>query len=424
MKPFYLGLFTRTSSPNANSSLSSRAPSFNPSSFASASFEDRTLSTKKILNSPFYSGRTIYGGASAYGRNTRRTAQDIQKVLRKSVSIKPTNASMVKSNAQLGKTARRILDTLEQYSSPISDAKKIPMSSKRQKVEGNLTKYIGANPYTVRESRCASNRELHVPSVQESSRQKLDQQKSKLQESTETVRQIASSFASESYKIPVQSEQKHVTKMKSKITSVRKKVLVEETISEVHLPLISLPIKELPKFDFGLAPPCPKPSTPTKQQDSIVKTPEPVKPAPKPQVETKEVEVKSVEQPSLSEFKFSAPLILANCTKPLKALNNFTFSEPLIKKRRSIHSADSEQIKLADSAKSKKNNGENIFNVNKESASVDNVMDKFKAKTGTWECSVCLIRNQNEQSKCAACETLKVTNRISNGKYFFLLISF
>lgn len=407
--------------------MSSRAPSFNPSSFASASFEDRTLSTKKILNSPFYSGRTIYGGASAYGRNTRRTAQDIQKVLRKSVSIKPTNVGAVKSNAQLGKTARRILDTLEQYSSPISDAKKIPMSSKRQKVEGNLTKYIGANPYTVREFRCASNRELHVPSVQESSRQKLDQQKSKLQESTETVRQMASSFASDSYKIPVQSEQKHVTKMKNKITSVRKKVLIEETVSEVNLPSISLPIKELPKFDFGLAPACPKPSTSTKQQDSnACKTPEPVKPAPQPQVETKEVEVKSAEQPSLSEFKFSAPLILANCVKPLKALNNFTFSEPLIKKRRSIHSdpADSEPVKLADSAKSKKNNGENIFNVNKDSGSVDNVMDKFKAKAGTWECSVCLIRNQNEQNKCAACETPKATNRISNGTYFFHLISF
>lgn len=417
IKHVLLGLFTRSSSPNANSSLSSRAPSFNPSSFASASFEDRTLSTKKILNSPFYNGRTIYGGASAYGRNTRRTAQDIQKVLRKSVSIKPTNVSTVKCNAQLGKTARRILDTLEQYSSPISDAKKIPISSKRQKVEGNLTKYIGANPYTVRESRGASNRELHVPSVQESSRQKLNQQKSKLQESTETVRQIASSFVSDSYKIPVQSEQKHVTKMKNKITSVRKKVLVEETVTEVHLPSISLPIKELPKFDLGLVPACPKTSPPTKQQDSTVKTLEPVKPAPQPQVETKEVEIKSAEQPSLSEFKFSAPLILARCVKPLKALNNFTFSEPLVKKRRSIHSdPDTEQVKLVDSAKSKKINGENIFNVNKESDSVDNVMDKFKVKAGTWECSVCLIRNQNERNKCAACETPKA-NRISNGKY-------
>lgn len=58
-------------SPPLNSSLSSRRPSFNASAFGSPTFVDRTLSTKRILNSPFYAGRTTYGGASAYSRSSK-----------------------------------------------------------------------------------------------------------------------------------------------------------------------------------------------------------------------------------------------------------------------------------------------------------------------------------------------------------------
>lgn len=394
-------------------------PSFNPSTFGSSSFIDRTLSTKRILNSPFYNGHTIYGGASAYGRGTRRVPQDIHKVLRPSVKIKPVNKGIEKGGLQLGKTAKRILDTLEQYSSPVSDAKKIPVVSKKHKSEGSLTKYIGANPYSLRESRSASNRELQVPSVTDLLKMKMDQQKSRLQDSTEAVRQIATKSnsvlnAAESYRIPVQREnEKHTTKIKTKISSVRQRQQHDEVVPEVKLNPVSLPIKELPKFDIIVPPPVQKPLTTSTASNIIANTPVSTPMFSKSVVESKPIVVetktlkendKSISQNG-SEFKFSAPLVLAEYLKPLKALNNFTFSEPLVKKRRSIHpELDDQENKIADTNKIKKNNGENISCGVKAS---DSLMDKFKVKEGTWECSVCLIRNQGDKAKCVACESSK-----------------
>lgn len=49
--------------------MSARRPSFNASTFGSPGFVDRTLSTCRAINSPFYSGRTMYGGAAAYQRS-------------------------------------------------------------------------------------------------------------------------------------------------------------------------------------------------------------------------------------------------------------------------------------------------------------------------------------------------------------------
>ncbi|XP_066250779.1 nuclear pore complex protein Nup153 [Euwallacea similis] len=429
------GLFSSDHS-SQNSSLSSRAPSFNPSTFGSSSFADSTLTSKKLLNSPFYNGVTIYGGAAAYGRNTRRTAQDLQKVLRQSVSIKPANTGMERGNLQLGKTARRILDTLEQYSSPISDVKKIPVASKRVRNEGNLARYIGANPYT---SRGASARELQIPAVADS---KLKQQKTKIQDSTEAARQIATKSINESYQIPIQRHsEKHVTKMKTKITSIRQKMQIDETLPEVNLIPISLPITELPKFDIPVPAPSQKPvgqknspeskivvlenkvlvDKPQVVQKPIVEVEEPklvetlavvekfTKPTlveiPKIMDKSSAVEIETNKtmppSPALLEFKFSAPLTLAQYMKPLKSLNNFKFSEPLVKKRRSIHpELDNEDLKGSDSEKTKKNNEKTV---NK----VENLMETFKPKEGTWECSVCLIRNQQDLIRCAACETPK-----------------
>lgn len=120
----------RSLTPQPNTSLSSRRPSFNASTFGSPKFIDRTLSTKRILNSPFYNGRTIYGGASAYGRKLGRTSNDLQSSLRNSVHIKPVNEKPLSDNTALSKTARRILDTLEQYTTPVNDATKIPQPTK------------------------------------------------------------------------------------------------------------------------------------------------------------------------------------------------------------------------------------------------------------------------------------------------------
>ncbi|ENN73518.1 hypothetical protein D910_06805, partial [Dendroctonus ponderosae] len=237
-----------------NTSLSSRMPTFNPSMFGSSTFADRTLASQRLLSSPFYNGRTIYGGASAYGHQTKRCPEDIQKILRQSVRIKPANREVKEPNMQLSKTARRILDTLEKYSSPVSDAKRIPVAAKK----GSLTSFIGANPYRLRESRGASSRELQVPSVTDLLKSKMELQKSRLQTTTESVRQIATQPENaEVYQIPTQTDNsKHISKMKTKITSIsRQKVHVDETVPQVNLKPVSFPIDKLPTFDFIVPPP-------------------------------------------------------------------------------------------------------------------------------------------------------------------------
>lgn len=431
-----------------NSSLSTRQPSFNSSVFGSPNFVDRTLASKRILNSPFYSGRTTYGGASAYGRNLASLNNDYKSSLRNSIQIKPVNDTVkntVTTNTTLSKTARRILDTLEQYTTPILDAKKIPNPT-----NPNRKKYLSTNPYSVR-GKVASNKELQVPTVPDLLKMKL---KERLQDSTVTVRQLANSSKSvlnkEEYKIRTLDEaddnvRKHTNKMKNKISSVRQKNEPHRTGEEVKLPDIQLPITTLPKFDFSLPAvepikstilPAAKTIETVKTSTSTFKMREKVTSTQK-NAETNKLEVKTVEickndnkietnksekkkreYSKITEFTFSDPLVIAENLKSIHAINNFIFSEPTpANKVDDKHSVkDVAKIDSTKSITATKNNGEkpkkdlvaaslNTLDVYKRDS--NNLMAKFKPSEDTWECSVCMIRNVNSKTRCAACETLR-----------------
>ncbi|VEN47244.1 unnamed protein product [Callosobruchus maculatus] len=436
-------LFTdRTMSPHMNTSLSSRRPSFNASTFGSPNFVDKTLSTKKIINSPFYSGRTVYGGASAYGRKLGRTELDLKTNLKNSIHIKPVNQQRDESNnLVLGKTARRILETLEQYSSPISDAKKIPMASKKAK-EGLISKYVGANPYLVRETKGALHKELQVPSVTDLLKMK---QKTRLQDSTEAVRQIAKSsksdLNSESYKLAANEEEKekHTGKMRTKISSVRPKASSHDDmpVSEVSLKPVSLPITTLPKFDIVVPPPKPVVASkpPDKPAPGVVTTP-PAAPTvvPKPQ-QTEHKQNKSTDR-SAVEYKFSDPLVIAENLKSIIAMNNFKFSKPLSKQIQDEVAASkvSVNFKMPENKlpllvpNKTKNNGDALVKTTPvlKSGSVmdilgkksESIAEKFKPAKDSWECNTCLIRNAADKTKCAACETPRTKKPVENKPEF------
>lgn len=434
-------------SPGMNTSVSSRRPSFNASAFASPHFVDKTLSTKRILNSPFYNGRTTYGGASAYGRRLARTANEPSRLLAKNtVQIKPVN-KVNESHVALGKTAQRILNTLEQYSSPVNDAKKIPMMNKRLRSEGGiLTKYTGANPYMVRDSK-ASARELQVPTV--SDLLKMKQGKERLQESTETVRQLATSSKSalnvESYKISTKDSEKqqHTGKMKNKITNVRQKApQTEETVEEIPLVSVPLPITTLPKIDFKMAPPSsqvPAKSSPKTLEKETTAKPSVAnfgaqKTASKLIFSAPETESKSPKEQYV-EFKFSKPHVIAENIKALVGINNYKFTEPISKKSKLDAASPQFNFKMPDNkpfvpqVKSTNNGDFNIKPAQQlktgsvmdvlgckdqspklNSSTVtqsESLLNKFKKPEGSWECSACLIRNQPGKEKCVACETPK-----------------
>lgn len=371
----------RSLTPRSNSSMSSRRPSFNASTFASptmTTFIDRTLSTRRVLDSPFYRGRTTYGGASAQGKKLGRSLQG-------SVQVKVKNEG---GNGCVGlsRTARRILDTLEQYSTPVSDAKKIPVVKRR---EGVFEKYTGANPY----GKVASNRELHVPTVPE-----LLKMKQQLQESTEAVRQIATTSKSdlnrEEYQIPSIEEEskKHTNKIKTKVCAVRQKP--EETINleQVKLPAVSLPISTLPKFDFSVPPPVSLSKTAAKPATPKEKT----------------------------EFEFANPHVIAENLVSIVSTNSFKFSEPISRKQ-TINNFKIGDMGAFKPKRVQRNNGEIQPAV--ELITTGSVMDvlgkkneslaaKFKPAEGSWECKTCFVRNQSSIDKCVACESRKVSDEV------------
>ncbi|XP_018571396.1 nuclear pore complex protein Nup153 [Anoplophora glabripennis] len=400
-------------SPNMNTSLSSRRPNFNASTFGSPNFIDKTISTKRIINSPFYNGKTIYGGASAYGRSLGRSSQDLKTSLRNSIHIKPVNKTE-NGNLVLGKTARRILDTIEQYGSPVNDAKKIPIVSRKLRQDGLLSKYTGANPYTLRETRGPPNKELQVPTVPE-----LLKMKTRLQESTESVRQLATSSKSnlntEYYKISTKEDEKekHTGKIKTKVTSVRSKYGSNEAVGEVNLAPVSLPITTLPKFDFVIPPPRPTKTVLDNPTQTHTSKPPNTRTSPRiTQTETSVQIEKRTTTSTIMEYKFSEPLVIAENGKSIVAINNFKFSEPPACTKKSamlnfkmpenkppslIGKKISESpVKTAKALKS--------GSITDILGTVHSILDKFKPAQGTWECPVCMIRNKPDKTRCAACE--------------------
>lgn len=89
--------------------------------------KDRNPSFKaSLLGSPFYSGRTVYGGASSSYMNQPNIKQ--RKVAH--INESPANETVTMSNS-----ARKIMDLLEQYSSPLAEAKRIPRYQKSPRNE-------------------------------------------------------------------------------------------------------------------------------------------------------------------------------------------------------------------------------------------------------------------------------------------------
>ncbi|XP_075069214.1 nuclear pore complex protein Nup153 isoform X2 [Mixophyes fleayi] len=118
----------RTHNLSHNSSMNSKKPTFNLSAFGalSPSLGNTSVLKHSLLgDSPFYPGKTTYGGASA-ARVSRVRSSPYQAPLIRQVKVKPANAQ---SYGVTSSTARRILQSLEKMSSPLSDARKIPSVS-------------------------------------------------------------------------------------------------------------------------------------------------------------------------------------------------------------------------------------------------------------------------------------------------------
>ncbi|XP_063016510.1 nuclear pore complex protein Nup153 isoform X2 [Melospiza melodia melodia] len=116
----------RSHSLSQHPASSSKKPAFNLSAFGSPSpslGNTSVFKTRQLGDSPFYPGKTSYGGAAAAARQTKVQISAYQPPIKRQMKAKQAS---VQSYGVTSSTARRILQTLEKMSSPLADAKRIP----------------------------------------------------------------------------------------------------------------------------------------------------------------------------------------------------------------------------------------------------------------------------------------------------------
>nr|XP_003705568.1 PREDICTED: nuclear pore complex protein Nup153-like isoform X1 [Megachile rotundata] len=434
---------------NTRDSLSSRRPSFN------ASIVTNSSDHASPLSSPFYSGNTTYGGANAAGlykrgRSLFNNSNDIQlKVPKRTcVEVKPSNATGVDSSG-MSQTAKKILEALEHFSSPITDAKKIPLKTNNTSLMNKKRSREETTTPSARVGLRHLTRELTVPTVPDIL--KLRQRK-KLQDTTAAARKIISARNEppplQEYHLRTETddESKPQGKLKSKAGNLDQ----EETVQPVNLPNIPLPISSLPNFNFI------PPSNP-KTSDKIDTSTE-------------------------DTFTFASPIKITNVTKNLKSINNFTFSSPINAEKQSIDKSNDsnsplkaaniksnivssecvstvtqnfvwsgsstaprpkEKVKSSNAIpvvsnelksgsvmdvlcskpnknesdksneiKTSLNSTNNETNVSKDDKKPSNLNSDIQQENSTlWECSECLFKNNSTEMYCFACKASKLNNK-------------
>ncbi|XP_070312283.1 nuclear pore complex protein Nup153 isoform X3 [Odocoileus virginianus] len=116
----------RSHSLSQHTATSSKKPAFNLSAFGALSpslGNSSIFKTSQLGDSPFYPGKTTYGGAAAAVRQSKLRNTLYQAPVRRQMKAKQPNAQ---SYGVTSSTARRILQSLEKMSSPLADAKRIP----------------------------------------------------------------------------------------------------------------------------------------------------------------------------------------------------------------------------------------------------------------------------------------------------------
>ncbi|XP_011191060.2 nuclear pore complex protein Nup153 isoform X2 [Zeugodacus cucurbitae] len=302
---------------------------FNASIYGSTS----ALSDSRLLNtfSPFYKGKTTYGGAAAYkkynsGAGSNRICNITPTIIRPTSSLSTLSSSNnsliantggsnalsgqgnngIENTSAISSTAKRILDLINDFATPLSEAKKMANTSVKAnlqilpqaKTRLNETDLQASRAMRLAQVRTPYSRpavtlqptiknatipppvkELQVPSMSQ-----LLQMK-KMQSTTERSRQITMQSSdsatraivrSGEYKLPIsnennsvdketpqgrQQQQQHTNKIKSKVRSSGRVTASKNAINleadeappPINLPNIAFPLMQsVPKFDIAL----------------------------------------------------------------------------------------------------------------------------------------------------------------------------
>lgn len=368
-----------------NLSASSVRPSFDHYVFHNPHNKSMNSSRSSQLDdsSTFYRGRTMYGGASACRESLNMSI--ISSASKPRVTnVKPVSRQGSERDT-IGTSALRILRALEQISSPVTEAKKMPLNEsqrRRKPIQPFDELMIPQMPALLRlkrrqrsDSAPSKVNQTEDKNVADSSLVNCNEQLPAAPISMEkTTSQLLPSYSFR--KEESNKKEKYVASIKGKSTEA----LENERVQEVNLPNVKLNISSLPIFSL---PPANKtitaPSTPSS--------------------------VSNIHRPPISEsssfpsrtpplpFKFSDPIVESTDGHRISSIKpTFTFSNPL----------------NADCLR-KENELQNHNKLSKEKSSLKQDQNKTGSiKTGTSNPK--LKRKSNQQDKVNAVAVKQSTN--------------
>ncbi|XP_062952784.1 nuclear pore complex protein Nup153 isoform X2 [Cynocephalus volans] len=335
-----------------HTATSSRKPAFNLSAFGTLSpslGNSSVLKTSQLGDSPFYPGKTTYGGAAAAVRQSRLQNIPYQAPVRRQMKAKQLNAQ---SYGVTSSTARRILQSLEKMSSPLADAKRIPsivssplssplnrsgiditdFQAKREKADSQhppVQRLMTPKPVSIATNRTVYFKPSLTPSGElRKTNQRIDKKHSTGYEKNMTPgqnrEQRESGFSYPNFSMPAANGLSSGVgggggKMRRERTRfVASKPPEEEEMEVPVLPKISLPItsSSLPTFNFSS--PAITASTPTPISPSLSLT--------------NKVQMTSPSSTGSPMFRFSSPIVKSTEADVLPPSSiGFTFSVPVAK---------------------------------------------------------------------------------------------
>uniref|UniRef100_A0A087Y5I5 Nuclear pore complex protein Nup153 n=1 Tax=Poecilia formosa TaxID=48698 RepID=A0A087Y5I5_POEFO len=350
----------RTHSGPQQSQSSLKKPSFNLSVFGNSSnstLNSTLLNSSQLGDSPFYPGKTTYGGAAAVRSSRGRPGTPYQAPVRRQIKAKPAGAQPCGVTSA---TARRILQSLERMSSPLADAKRIPAptagsptrspsmdvlnqdgprhQAKKKRMDSNLPpvqKLVVPAPASVSGNRSVSFRPTLTPggltrALDRTPREKTVHYGS---ENRTTGRENSTrSFSDPVYPLSSTPAASSLSsgggKIRRERTTARpsSKHTEEDEVAEAPvLPSISLPINKssLPTFSFSPSLP---PATSASSAPSFTST------TPAKETLTNKDPPKA-STPPCAPFTFSSPIVKATAASPpsYSPAVGFTFSAPVVK---------------------------------------------------------------------------------------------
>uniref|UniRef100_A0A8C1YIB0 Nuclear pore complex protein Nup153 n=1 Tax=Cyprinus carpio TaxID=7962 RepID=A0A8C1YIB0_CYPCA len=447
---------THTGSQTAHSGL--KKPAFNLSVFGTSSssvLSSSVLNSSQLGDSPFYPGKTTYGGAAAMRTARSRPATPYQPPVRRQIKAKPAGAQPCGVTSA---TARRILQSLERMSSPLADAKRIPSTvssplsaslnrtdldvsnfqAKRKRLEPSVPpvqKLVVPAAATVSGNRSVSFRPSLTPGgvnrgVEKNNSETPVRQSPPISDHAQDPSPSTSRLSYPLSSTPAASSAGSRGGKMKRDRAIRpsSKKPDDEVAEEPDLPPASLPSNfTLPTFNFSSPPPTSSLTSSTKPFATASEEPaankEPAAPSTPPSV----------------PFTFSSPIVKATAASPpsFSPSSGFTFSAPTMKTGpsysngkivptvtavKSVASEEKEfegpfkpakvlkQGSVLDILKgpgfaspAQKAVDKPLPSTSTFSAPLSGFGDKFRPPAGSWTCGTCLLQNKSSDKMCVAC---------------------